>query len=60
MIKSETSTTSCKSIVDGTIIHQEIKFKHLDIKISGYGDIEAEVRKQQIATRVAACLDHKI
>ena len=45
--------------VDGKIIQQVIKFKYLGI--SGFGDVEAEVRKQTLkATRIAGCLNDTI
>ncbi|XP_057652376.1 uncharacterized protein LOC130891569 [Diorhabda carinulata] len=45
-------------VVDDQIIHQVMKFKYLGIEISGFGDVENEVRKQTTkALRIAACLN---
>lgn len=45
--------TRYKLIVDDKIIQQEMKFKYLGIKISGFGDVETEVRQQTTkSTRV--------
>ena len=62
-LKTKCMTTSktplrCKLEVDGKIIQQVMKFKYLGISISGFGDVETEVRKQtQKATRIARCLN---
>ena len=46
----------CKLKVDKKIIQQVMKFKYLEISISGFGDVDAEVREQtQKATRIAEC-----
>ena len=64
--KTKCMTTSktplrCKLEVDGKIIQQVMKFKYLGISISGFGDVEAEVREQtQKATRIAGCLNDTI
>ena len=64
--KTKCMTTSktplrCKLVVDGKIIHQEMKFKYLGVEISGYGDVETEVREQtNKAARIAACLNNTI
>ncbi|XP_030766597.1 uncharacterized protein LOC115890494, partial [Sitophilus oryzae] len=51
----------CMIVVDNTIIQQEMKFKYLGIELSGYGDIEIEVRQQTTkAMRVAGCLNDTI
>ena len=51
----------CKLVVDDKIIHQEGKFKYLGIDISGYGDVETEVRNQAVrAMRAAAHLSDSI
>ena len=45
----------CKLVIDGKIIHQEMKFKYLGVEISGYGDVETEVREQtNKAARITA------
>ena len=44
----------CKLEVNGKIIKQVMKFKYLEISISGFGDVKSEVREQtQKATRIA-------
>ncbi|XP_045463812.1 uncharacterized protein LOC123673370 [Harmonia axyridis] len=64
--KTKSLTTSkipirCKLAVDDKIIQQEMKFKYLGIELSGYGDIELEVRQQtNKALRVAGCLNDTI
>ena len=45
MTNSKTSI-GCKLVVGDEIIYQEEKFKYLGIDISGYGDVEREVRDQ--------------
>ena len=51
----------CKLEVDRKIIQQVMKFKYLVISISGFGDVEAEVREHtQKATRIAGCLSDTI
>lgn len=50
-----------KLAVDDKIIQQEIKFKYLEVEISGHGDTETEVRNQSTkATRRAAYLNNTI
>lgn len=46
----------CKLAVDGAIIQQEVKFQYLGKEISGYGDVEDEVRQQT----ARACFSHTI
>ena len=64
--KTKCMTTSkvplrCKLEVEGNVIQQEMKFKYLGIEISGYGDVEAEVRERTTkATRIAGCLNDTI
>ena len=64
--KSKCMTTSktplrCKLEVNGSIIQQEMRFKYLGIELSGYGDVEAEVREQTTrATKIAGCLNATI
>ena len=64
--KTKSMTTSktpiwCKLVVDDKIIHQEGKVKYLGIDISGYGDVETEVRNQAArAIRAAAHLEDAI
>ena len=64
--KTRAMTTSktplrCKLEIDGKSVQQEMKFKYLGIEISGYGDIETEVRGQAMkAARTAACLNNTI
>lgn len=64
--KTKSLTTSkipirCKLVVDDKIIQQEMKFKYLGIELSGYGDIELEVRQQtNKALKVAGCLNDTI
>ena len=62
--KTRAMTTSktplrCKLEIYGKSVQQEMKFKYLGREISGYGDIETEVRGQAIkAARTAACLNN--
>lgn len=64
--KTKSLTTSkipvrCKLVVDDQIIQQEMKFKYLGIELSGFGDVESEVRQQtNKALRVAGCLNDTI
>ena len=64
--KTKSMTTSktpirCKLVVDDKIIHQEGKVKYLGIDISGYGDVETEVRNQVTrGMRAAAHLNDTI
>ena len=64
--KTKCMTTSktplrCKLVVDGKIIHQEMKFKYLGVEISEYGDVEIEVCEQtNKAARIAACVGNII
>lgn len=64
--KTKCMTTSkvplrCKLEVEGRVIQQEMKFRYLGIEISGYGDVEAEVRELTTkATRIAGCLNDTI
>lgn len=64
--KTKCMTTSktplrCKLEVDGEVIQQEMKFKYLGVELSGFGDVEAEVREQTTkATRIAGCLNNTI
>lgn len=64
--KTKSMTTSkiptrCKLVVDDKIIQQVMKFNYLGIELSGYGDIELEVRQQtNKALRVAGCLNDTI
>ena len=52
------TTIRCKLVVDDKIIHQEEKFKYLGMDISGYRDVETEVRNQAArAIRAAAHLN---
>ena len=51
----------CKLEVNGSIIQQEMRFKYLEIELSGYGDVEAEVREQKTrATKIIDCLNATI
>ena len=51
----------CKLEINGKSVQQEMKFKYLGIEISGYRDIETEVRRQAMkAARKAACLNNTI
>lgn len=51
----------CKLEVDGNIIEQVMTFRYLGVNVSGYGDIENEVRQQvNKANRVAGCLNDTI
>ena len=51
----------CKLKVHESIIQQEMRFNYLGIEQSGYGDVEAEVRKQTTrATKIAGCLNATI
>ena len=59
MSKSKTPLR-CKLEIDGRSVQQEIKFKYLGIKISGYGDIETEVRGQAMkAARIALTIPYE-
>lgn len=61
--KTKCMTTSraplrCKLEIHNNIVQQEMKFRYLGIEISGYGDVETEVRGQAMkASRTAACLN---
>ena len=60
MTKSKTQLR-CKLEVNGSIIQQEMRFKYLGIELSGYDDVEAEVREQTTrATKIAGCLNARI
>ena len=60
-MKTSKTPLRCKLVVDGKIIYQKMKFKYLGVDISGYGDVETEVREQtNKVARVAACLDNTI
>ncbi|XP_015181515.1 PREDICTED: uncharacterized protein LOC107069067 [Polistes dominula] len=51
----------CKLEIEGKVIQQVMRFRYLGIEISGYGDIEEEVREQTTkAARVAGCLSDTI
>lgn len=51
----------CKLAVDKEILQQEMKFKYLGIEVSGFDDVEAEVREQTMkAARMAECLNDTI
>lgn len=51
----------CKLEADNVVIQEEMKFRYLGIEISGYGYVEAEVRKQAFKeTRTYACLNSTI
>ncbi|CAH1276451.1 unnamed protein product [Diabrotica balteata] len=57
--KTKCMTTSkyplrCKIEIDGKIIKQEARFRYLGIDITGYGDVEKEVRQQSLKTSKAA------
>ncbi|XP_044767088.1 uncharacterized protein LOC123322993 [Coccinella septempunctata] len=64
--KTKCMTTSkipirCKLEIEGQIIQQEMRFRYLGIELSGYGDVEEEVRQQTTkAARVAGCLNDTI
>ncbi|XP_056642632.1 uncharacterized protein LOC130449023 [Diorhabda sublineata] len=64
--KTKCMTTSktplrCMLVVNDQIIHRVTKFKYLGIEISGFGDVENEVREQTTKTlRIAACLNENI
>ena len=66
MTKTRAITTSktplrCELEVNGKSVQQEMKVKSLGIEISGYGDIETEVKGQAMkAARTAACLNNTI
>lgn len=50
-----------KLAIDGKIIHQEMQFRYLGVEISGYGDVETEVREQtNKAVRIAAYFNNRI
>lgn len=44
----------CKLEIENKVIEQEMKFKYLGIEISGYDDIEVDVREQTM--RATECL----
>lgn len=56
MTKTKTVTSRTTLEIDKKIVQYEIKFKYLGIEISGYENVETDVRGQAMkATRTAAC-----
>uniref|UniRef100_A0AAR5P785 Reverse transcriptase domain-containing protein n=1 Tax=Dendroctonus ponderosae TaxID=77166 RepID=A0AAR5P785_DENPD len=61
--KTKCLTTSktplrCKLELDGGVIEQQMKFNYFGVELSGFGDIETDVRDQTTkAIRIAGCLN---